>query len=748
MKKNNFKIVKIDKSKNLFNYEKKILINELILDLKLGYYDFEKEKAQKVKFSLEIDYQDKKPSNDKDIKSIVNYGTIVKFITKLIKKKHYNFLETLAEAVFDELFKDKRIAKIMLKIEKLEILKQCSSVGIQITKKEVMISSEIGKEVIKKELPLIPKLPGVYRMLNDKGDILYVGKAKNLPNRLKSYVSEKNHIIRTERMLSQTRKLEITTTSNESEALLLEANLIKKYKPKFNILLRDDKSFPFIFIGNKDKWPQIKRHRGKKTKKGFYFGPFASAGSANWTIKMIQKIFHLRVCDDTVFKNRERPCILYQIKRCSGPCVGYIEKNEYKKTVDDAIEFVSGKSRKIQKSLSDQMEKASDNLDFEKAGILRDRIKSLNIIQSSQRINEANLIEADVIAGYKESGKTCIQVFFYRSKQNWGNQAFFPKHDPDEKLSDILNSFVSQFYENKSVPSSIILSEEIKEKILIEKTLSQKEEKQIDISIAKKGSKLKVINQAIKNAKDSLTRKLYESQNNRELFDAVANKFNLETNINLIEVYDNSHIQGTNSVGALIAYGDEGFIKKRYRKFNIKIQKNEQDDYGMMREVLNRRFKRAIQEKDNYLTFPDLVLIDGGKGQYSVARETLNELGLHDLPIVAIAKGKQRNSGNETFFHNGKEFKFIKNDPTLFFLQRIRDESHRFAISAHRAKRKKGISKSLLDQIEGIGSIRKRALLNHFGSARAVESASLDEIKSVEGVEAKVAKKIYNFFHE
>jgi len=620
--------------------------------------------------------------------------------------------------------------------------------GYKSQKKEVMISSEIGKEIIKKELPLIPKLPGVYKMLSDKDQILYVGKAKNLPNRLKSYVSEKNHIIRTERMLSQTRKIEITTTSNESEALLLEANLIKKHKPKFNILLRDDKSFPFIFIGNKDKWSQIKRHRGKKTKEGFYFGPFASAGSANWTIKMIQKIFHLRVCDDTVFKNRERPCILYQIKRCSGPCVGYIDENEYKRTVDDAIEFVSGKSRKIQKNLSDQMEKASESLDFEKAGILRDRIKSLNIIQSSQRINEANLVEADVIAAYKESGQTCIQVFFYRSKQNWGNQAFFPKHDPDENLGNILNSFVSQFYENKSVPSSIILSQEIKEKILIEQTLSQKEGKQVNISVAKKGSKLKVINQAIKNAKDSLNRKLHETQNNRELFESVVAKFNLETNINLIEVYDNSHIQGTNSVGALISYGDEGFIKKRYRKFNIKMKKNEQDDYGMMKEVLTRRFKKAVQEKEGHLSFPDLIFVDGGKGQYSVARETLNELGLHDIPLIAIAKGKFRNSGNETFFHNGKEYKFSKNDPTLFFLQRIRDESHRFAISAHRARRKKGISKSLLDQIEGIGSIRKRALLNHFGSARAVESASLDEIKSVEGVEEKVAKKIYNFFHE
>jgi len=611
-----------------------------------------------------------------------------------------------------------------------------------------MISSDIGKEVIKKELPLMPKLPGVYRMLNAKNEILYVGKAKNLTNRLKSYVSEKNHIIRTERMLSQTKKLEITTTSNESEALLLEANLIKKYKPKYNILLRDDKSFPFIFIGNKDKWPQIKRHRGKKSKEGFYFGPFASAGSANWTIKMIQKIFHLRVCDDNVFKNRERPCILYQIKRCSGPCVNYINKKEYDQTVEDAIEFVSGKSRKIQKNLSKQMEKASEELDFEKAVILRDRIKSLNIIQSSQRINEANLLEADVIAGYKESGKTCIQVFFYRSKQNWGNQAFFPKHDPDENLKEILNSFISQFYENKSVPKTIIINEEIKEKTLIEKTLSKKENKEINISVAKKGSKLKVINQAIKNAKDSLNRKLYESQNNKDLFDKVSKKFDLESNISLIEVYDNSHIQGTNSVGALITFGEEGFVKKRYRKFNIKIKQNRQDDYGMMKEVLNRRFKKAIQEKDNYLTFPDLVLVDGGKGQYSSSRETLNELGLHDIPIIAIAKGKFRNSGNETFFYNGKTFKFEKNDPTLFFLQRIRDEAHRFAISAHRAKRKKGISKSLLDQIEGIGSMRKKALLNHFGSARAVESASFDEIKSVEGVEEKVAKKIYNFFHE
>lgn len=618
----------------------------------------------------------------------------------------------------------------------------------KLPKKEVMKSSELGKDVIRKELPLIPKSPGVYRMLDHKDVILYVGKAKNLPNRLKSYVAEKNHIIRTARMLSQTFKLEITTTANESEALLLEANLIKKYKPKFNILLKDDKSFPFVFISNKDQWAQVTKHRGKKDKEGFYFGPFASAGTANWTIKMLQKIFQIRVCDDGTFKNRKRPCILYQIKRCSGPCVDYINKEDYKKSVDQAIQFVSGKSRDIQKNLSKQMEEASGKLDFERASIFRDRIKSLNIIQSSQRINEANLVDADVIAGYKESGKTCIQVFFYRSKQNWGNQAYFPKHDPDQNVSEIMSSFLMQFYENKNVPKLIIINTEIKDKKLIEETLSKKENSTISINLAKKGTKAKVIAMAEKNAKESLNRKIYETNNNKNLFDGVAKKFDLKDGLNLVEVYDNSHISGTNSVGAMITFGNEGFIKKRYRKFDIKTEGAEQDDFAMLKEVLTRRFKRAMLEKGNYLTLPDLILIDGGKGQYSSAKEVLDEFGLQDLPMIAIAKGKLRNSGDETFFYKGKSFKFDKNDPTLFFMQRLRDEAHRFAITSHRAKRAKGITKSLLDQIDGIGSIRKRALLNHFGSARAVESASFDEIKSVEGVEEKVAKKIYNFFHE
>ena len=612
-----------------------------------------------------------------------------------------------------------------------------------------MINSlELGKKVIKDQIPLIPKNPGVYKMLSSTGEILYIGKAKNIPNRLKSYVTDSNLPIRTERMLSLTHNLETTTTSNESEALLLEANLIKKHKPRYNILLRDDKSFPYIYIGNKDKWPQLTKLRGKKSKTGYYFGPFASIGSANWTIKILQKIFQLRVCDDTVFKNRDRPCILYQIKRCSGPCVGHIQEKDYLSTVNDAIDFISGKSRRIQKSLSKDMELASKELDFEKAAIARDRIKALTQIQTSQKINQTNLNEADVVSIYKESGKTCVQVFFFRSKQNWGNQAFYPKHDNDDDVKEILSSFLSQFYENKTVPKLILTNSEIKDYKLLEKAFSEKEKKEIIIKKAKTINEINISKLAERNAKQALTQKIYQAESNNNLIDSLVKKFNLNNNVNLIEVYDNSHIQGSDSIGALICFSNEGFVKKRYRKFNIKIQKNEQDDYGMMREVLNRRFKRAIQEKDNYLTFPDLVLIDGGKGQYSVARETLNELGLHDLPIVAIAKGKQRNSGNETFFHNGKEFKFTKNDPTLFFLQRIRDESHRFAISAHRAKRKRGISKSLLDQIEGIGLIRKRALLNHFGSARAVESASLDEIKSVDGVEEKVAKKIYNFFHE
>ncbi len=609
-------------------------------------------------------------------------------------------------------------------------------------------SLELGKKVIKEKIPLIPKNPGIYRMISVSGEILYIGKAKNIPNRLKSYVSDTNLPIRTERMLSLTHNLEVTTTNNESEALLLEANLIKKHKPRFNILLRDDKSFPYIYIGHKDKWPQLTKLRGKKSRNGYYFGPFASIGSANWTIKILQKIFQIRVCDDTVFKNRERPCILYQIKRCSGPCVGHIEESQYKRTVSDAIDFISGKSRRIQKSLSKDMELASKELDFEKAAIARDRIKALTQIQTSQKINQTNLNEADVVSIYKESGKTCIQVFFFRSKQNWGNQAFYPKHDTDDNVKEIMTSFLTQFYENKVVPSMIIINTEVKDLKLLENAFSLKEKKEVLIKKAKSKDEVNISKLAEKNAKQALTQKLYQAESNNNLIESLANKFDLNNNINFIEVYDNSHNQGSDSIGALICFGNEGFIKKRYRKFNIKNEKVKNDDYGMMKEVLFRRFSKAIKEKSGSLSLPELILIDGGKGQYSVSREVLNELGLHDLPILAVAKGKNRNAGEEKIYHENKEHILKKNDPLLFFIQRLRDEAHRFAISTHRAKRKKRLSKSLLDQIDGIGKQRKRSLLNHFGSARSVESASLDDLKSVEGIEESMAKKIYDYFHE
>jgi len=607
---------------------------------------------------------------------------------------------------------------------------------------------DLGKKIIKDKIPLLPKNPGVYRMLSSKKEILYIGKAKNIPNRLRSYISEGNLPIRTERMLSQTKFLETTTTSNESEALLLEANLIKKHKPRFNILLKDDKSFPYIFL-SEHEFPRIEKHRGVKNKPGRYFGPFASAMAVNSAIKTLQKIFLLRSCTDQQVALGNRTCFNYYLKRCSGPCGGKINKEDYAKLVEAADEFLSsGKYRKIQKNLSVQMDKASDELDFEKAATYRDKIKSLNIIQSSLKISETNLMEADVIAGYKESGKTCVQVFFFRSKQNWGNQAFFPKHDPEEKLSNVLSSFVSQFYENKSIPSLIITSHKINEKKLLEKTFSIKENKEINVKEAQKKEEKSLASMAEKNAKQALTQKLYETQSNLSLVNKLSKKFKLNKNINLIEVYDNSHIQGTDCIGGLITFGNEGFVKKRYRKFNIKNDDVKGDDYGMLKEVLFRRFSKVVKNQAGALSLPDLVMIDGGKGQYSVSREILDKLDLRNMPIIAIAKGKNRNAGNETIYFENKEYKFEKNDPLLFFIQRLRDEAHRFAISTHRAKRKKNLSKSLLDQIAGIGKQRKRALLTHFGSARAVESASFDEIKSVQGIEDNIAKKIYDYFHE
>ena len=608
---------------------------------------------------------------------------------------------------------------------------------------------DFGKELIRKKIPFISNNPGVYRMLDKKGQVLYVGKAKNLPNRLKSYALDKNQTIRTERMLALTNSLEIVTTHSEAEALLLEANLIKKFKPKFNVLLRDDKSFPYIFIEKNCDWPQLSKHRGKKNKNGYYFGPFASAGSANWTIKILLKVFLLRVCNDSVFKNRDRPCILYQIKRCSAPCVIHITKTEYSKLVSEALLFLSGKSKSIQKKLSIEMEKNSEKMDYEKAAILRDRIKALTQIQSSQNISSTNLDNADVISVAQEAGKTCVQVFFYRSKQNWGNQSYFPSHDKFHTAEEILASFIVQFYENKNVPTEIFLNKKIKDLNLIKTALEKKEEKFISIKIPTKGSALKLTRMAEKNAKEALTRKIFESETNNKLLNEVADKFKLNISPRTIEVYDNSHIQGTNSVGALITFGTEGFVKKQYRKFNIKNKElNPGDDYGMLKEVFERRFSKIIKsKKQTDVIIPDLVIIDGGKGQYSVGRKILDEHGFHDIPIIAIAKGKNRNKGDETFFHKTNMIKLSKREPLLFFLQRLRDEAHRFAVSSHRMKRKKNLTKSLLDQINGIGRTRKRALLNYFGSAKAVESASFDDLKKVQGIETSVAKKIHDYFH-
>ena len=608
---------------------------------------------------------------------------------------------------------------------------------------------ESGKKLIKKKIPLVSNSPGVYRMLGKKNQVLYVGKAKNLPKRLRDYAVGKNLPIRTNRMLALTSNLEIITTSSEAEALLLEANLIKKFKPRFNILLKDDKSFPYIFIEKNCDWPQLSKHRGVKNKNGYYFGPFASVGSANWTIKILQKVFLLRVCNDNVFKNRNRACILFQIKRCSAPCVNSIKKEEYSKLVKDAVDFLSGKSKIIQKKLSQEMEKNSKVMNYEKAAIIRDRIKALTQIQSSQNISSTNLNNADVISIAQEAGKSCIQVFFYRSKQNWGNQSFFPSHDESHNEREVLTSFISQFYENKNAPTEILLNKNIDDINLIKSALEKKEKKLISIKVATKGSALKLSQMAEKNAKEALTRRIFESETNTKLLDQIAEKFDLNILPRIVEVYDNSHIQGAHSVGALISFGSEGFIKKRYRKFNIRsININKRDDYGMLKEVLERRFSKIIQnKKQNDVIIPDLIIVDGGKGQYSTSRKVLDDYGFHDIPIIAIAKGKNRNQGNETFIHKASSFKLNKNEPLLFFLQRLRDEAHRFAVSSHRIKRKKSLSKSLLDEINGIGRIRKRALLNYFGSARAIESASFDDLKSVDGIETSVAKKIYDFFH-
>ncbi len=607
-----------------------------------------------------------------------------------------------------------------------------------------MNSLDSGKLIFKNKSKISSNSPGVYQVYDHKNKIIYVGKAKNLPKRLANYASSANLPIRTERMISSTKKIDVISTLNESEALLLEANLIKKNKPQYNVLLKDDKSFPYIQIRSSHAFPQITKFRGKHNDKDKYFGPFASIGSANWTIKMLQKVFQLRVCDDHTFNNRNRPCILYQIKRCSGPCTSEINQKNYQNTVDECINFLNGKTKDIQKKMSLEMDKESKELNFEKAAILRDRIKSLTYIQSSQQIQRNNLKNADLIVLYRRENMTCIVVFFYRSKQNWGNQYFYPSHAHDDSDQLILKSFIMQFYDNKEPPEEIVLNIEPENLNLIQSAFSQKYKKKISIKISKNNS---IIKNAIKNAKEQLNVKILSQEKNNNLLKSLSEKFDLNFVPNLIEVYDNSHNQGDSNIGALIAFNDQGFVKNRYRKFNIKnkdIKSN--DDYGMMSEVIERRFSKIIKGNEDQI--PDLLIIDGGKGQYSVVRNKLNDLGFHDLKIISMSKGKDRNKNNEKFITENGMIELATNDPVLFLMQRIRDEAHRFAITTHRKKKIQKLFKSPLDEIEGIGSKRKKLLLNHFGSAKAIEGASFDDIKRVDGINHSTAEKVYNFFHK
>lgn len=609
-----------------------------------------------------------------------------------------------------------------------------------------MKNLEQGKEIIRSKIQFLSNGPGVYKMLDDKNTIIYVGKAKNLPNRLSSYITSSHLPIRTERMISSTKNLEFTATQNEAEALLLEANLIKKNQPRYNILLKDDKSFPYIQLTKSHSFPQITKFRGKQNENDIFFGPFASAGSASWTIKTLQKVFLLRVCDDSIFNNRKRPCILYQIKRCSAPCTNEINQKDYNKLVEDSVNFLNGKSALIQKKLSKEMEIESKKFNYEKAAIIRDRIKALTQIQSSQQINKNNFNNADLIVAFQKNSITCIEVFFYRSKQNWGNQAFFPKHDKDDNLDEIIYSFLTQFYENKIPPEEIVLSKKIKDLELIKAALEKKYNKKVNIKTAKNNTENLAIKLAIKNAQLALEKKLLENENNDHFLSLINKEFNLGFNPNLIEIYDNSHIQGLNAVGSFVVFSKNGFVKKKYRKFNIsKTDINPGDDYGMLKEVISRRFSKIKPNHEDEL--PDLIIIDGGKGHYNVARKILDEHGHFNLNMIAIAKGKRRNQGDETFHYNNKKIK-INNNVLLFFLQRLRDEAHRFAIFSHRINRKNSFTQSALDKIEGVGKKRKKLLLNHFGSAKLIESASIEDIKKVHGISDLVANKVYNFFNK
>ena len=611
---------------------------------------------------------------------------------------------------------------------------------------------DTGIAAIRNVLKTLPLKPGVYRMHDAKGDVLYVGKARALKNRVGNYVQIDRLANRLRRMVALTRSMTIVTTNSEAEALLLEAQLIKRYRPAYNVLLRDDKSFPFILLRADHKFPRIQKHRGARRHKGQYYGPFASAGSVNQTLNALQKLFLLRSCTDSFFNNRDRPCLLYQIKRCSAPCVGRIDDASYDSLVADAKSFLDGKSSAVQAKLAKEMESAADALDFERAAMVRDRLRALTFIQGSQAINAEGVGDADIFALAHRNGVMGIQAFFIRGGQNWGHRSFFPAHVAEMSEDEVFTSFLAQFYEDVPPAKSIFLDRQLTEGDLLAQALSERAERKIEISMPQRGDRVRLVKQATRNAEEALDRRLAESTTQGKLLQEVADLFELPEPPRRIEVYDNSHIQGTNALGAMIVAGPEGFIKGQYRKFNIKNPDTAPgDDFAMMREVMARRFGRLMaeegeQERDE--NWPDLVLIDGGKGQMSAVMQIVRELGVEDVAFIGVSKGPDRHAGRETFhFPDGREFTLPVNAPVMFYLQRLRDEAHRFAIGAHRAKRSKAITVSPLDEVPGIGPSRKKALLMHFGTARAVRNASLEDLQKAPGVSAAVAQTVYDFYH-
>jgi excinuclease ABC subunit C len=613
------------------------------------------------------------------------------------------------------------------------------------------VAPATGHTVIQSYLRLLDSSPGVYRMLNAKSEVLYVGKARNLRARVSNYARATGHSQRIARMIGETASMMFLTTRTETEALLLEQNLIKQLKPRYNVLLRDDKSFPNILISRTHSFPQIKKHRGRRSEKGSYFGPFASASAVNRTLNHLQRVFLLRNCSDTMYESRTRPCLLYQIKRCCAPCVGKVTEAEYEGLIADAEAFLKGKTTKIQASLAAEMQSASDAMEFERAAALRDRINALTQVQSAQGINPRTVPEADVIAVHTDGGQACVQVFFIRGHQSWGNHDFYPRTGAGAEESEILEAFLAQFYEHKPPPRLILLSHEIEDRDLTHELLSARAGRNVELAVPQRGEKAELVENAARNARESLARKLAESASQTRLLKGLAEAFDLPAPPTRIEVYDNSHIQGTNAVGGMIVSGPDGFVKSQYRKFKIKgTEITPGDDFGMMKEVLTRRFTRLLKEDPDRQggSWPDLLLIDGGAGQVSAVASIMAEMGVEDLPMVGVAKGIDRDAGKEEFHRPGQRpFALRHNDPVLYFLQRLRDEAHRFAIGTHRAARAKSMSANPLDDVPGIGAARKRALLAHFGSAKAVSRAGLSDLLAVEGISDRVAQTIYDFFH-